>query len=345
MKRLAMIGCERIGSYHLDHLLQMNGEVELAGFCDLVPEKAEHFCRRAGSGRAFTDFRRMYDEVRPDMVLICVPPFCHGDIEDETIRRGIHFFVEKPVSLDEAFARRTADRVEEAGLITAVGFQCRYSNLIEPLKGFLRGNKVRLVEASRVNGVPEMPWWPYKSKSGGMLVESAIHQLDLIRWLVDEPAVVCSFGEGGSLSRQGYDIDEVTTTMIRFRNGALGVMSAGCYATEGASFDSKITFSAGDSRAVHRIIESLDFFEKDENADGSVFVTKGDGVLSKKVKQISYRQENDAGLECDRTFIEAVISGNASAIRCDYRDGLKSLIFGLACNRSAETGVSVEVVY
>jgi len=345
MKRLAMIGCERIGSYHLDHLLQMDGRVELAGFCDLVPEKAELFRRRAGSGRAFTDFRQMYDEVRPDMVFICVPPFAHGDIEDETIRRGIHFFVEKPVSLDEAFARRTADRVKKAGLITAVGFQCRYSILIEPLKAFLAGNEVRLVEASRVNGVPEMPWWPYKNKSGGMLVESAIHQLDLIRWLFDEPAAVCTFGEGGALRRQGYDIDEVTTTIIRFRGGALGVMSAGCYATEGASFDSKITFSAGEKRAVHRIIETLDFHEKDEDAEGGIFVTKGDGVLSKKTKTVTLRQENDAGLDCDRTFVEAVLSGDASAIRCDYADGVKSLIFALACNRSAETGVPVEVAY
>jgi len=345
MKRLAMIGCERIGSYHLGHLLQMNGKVELAGFCDLVLEKAENFCQRAGGGRAYTNLRQMYDEVRPDMVFICVPPFAHGDIEDETIRRGIHFFVEKPVSLDEAFARRTADRIDEAGLITAVGFQCRYSNLVEPLKDFLRGNEVRLVEASRVNGIPEMPWWPYKNKSGGMLAESAIHQLDLIRWLFDEPAAVCSFGEGGSLRGQGYDIDEVTTTIIRFRGGALGVMSAGCYATEGASFDSKITFSAVEKRAVHRIIETLDFYEKDEDADGGVFVTKGDGVLSKKARRTSYRQENDAGFECDRAFVDAVISGDASAIRCDYLDGVKSLIFALACNRSAETGLPVEVVY
>ena len=52
MKKLAMIGCEGIGSVHLEHFLQFKDIVELAGFCDLVPGKAEKFCEKAGSGKA-----------------------------------------------------------------------------------------------------------------------------------------------------------------------------------------------------------------------------------------------------------------------------------------------------
>ena len=98
MKKLAIIGCGGIGRYHLDHFLQFR-DIELAGFCDIILERAEAFAKAAGSGQGFTDYKEMYDAVQPDMVFICIPPYAHGDIEFETIRRRIPFFVEKPVAL------------------------------------------------------------------------------------------------------------------------------------------------------------------------------------------------------------------------------------------------------
>lgn len=92
MKKLAMVGCGGIGSYHLEHFLKYT-DIELAGFCDLILERAEGFVQKAGCGQAFVDFREMYDTVKPDMLFICVPPTSHGDIEMEAIARGIPFGV------------------------------------------------------------------------------------------------------------------------------------------------------------------------------------------------------------------------------------------------------------
>ncbi|MBQ7334529.1 MAG: gfo/Idh/MocA family oxidoreductase, partial [Clostridia bacterium] len=58
---------------------------------------------------------------------------------------------------------------------------------------------------------------------------------------------------------------------------------------------------------------------------------------------VSYKNEGDAGLPCDRTFIEAVITGDPSKIRSSYRDAFKSVSFTLACNKSMETGLPVKV--
>jgi myo-inositol 2-dehydrogenase / D-chiro-inositol 1-dehydrogenase len=63
------------------------------------------------------------------------------------------------------------------------------------------------------------------------------------------------------------------------------------------------------------------------------------------VKVTGYKQEGDAGMLCDLTFIDAVISGDASKIRSPYDDALKSLAFGLACNESMETGQRVKINY
>ncbi|MBQ8397978.1 MAG: Gfo/Idh/MocA family oxidoreductase [Clostridia bacterium] len=350
MKKLALIGCGGIGNYHLGHFLQFTDIVELAGFCDLIPERAEDFQKRAGSGKAYTDYRVMLDEVKPDMVFVCVPPYCHGDIEFDLIERGIHFFVEKPLALELDLARRIRDAAAAKGLITASGFQCRYSNLVEPNKAFVENNQVIYIEASRMGGVPGVDWWRKKELSGGQAAEQTIHQFDIIRYMIGDPEEVFTYAARGYVTEEewpGYDTDDLSTTVVRFKNGILATISTGCYAKSGNCLDSKVTFSTRDKRAELKILGTLKIYgEKpaEPAKDAGGFVVKGDGAVAAADNNcIIYKQEGDAGIACDRTFIEAVITGDGSKIRSPYADAFKSVSFTLACNESMATGKPVKV--
>ncbi len=347
MKKLAMIGCGGIGEYHLSHFLGFKDIVELAGFCDLIPERAEAFVERAGCGKAYTNYLEMYDEVQPDMVFICIPPYCHGEIEFETIKRGIHFFVEKPLALDLDLARKIRDAAEEKGLITASGFQCRYSNLVAPNVGFCKENEVIFIDCTRIGDVPGVWWWRNKEISGGQIVEQTIHQFDIIRYVFGEPVEVCTYGTRGYVKEwENYNTDDCSVTIVKFASGAIGTISTGSYATKGESFDSKIIFSARETRAELKILRSFDVFtySPSESVESGGFVVKGDGALIEGDTKITqYRQDGDAGILCDRTFIEAVISGDGSKIRSPYRDAFKSVAFTMACNESMATGKPVKV--
>lgn len=348
MKKLAMIGCGGIGSYHLGHFLGFRDIVELAGFCDLIPERAQSFVEKAGSGKAFTDYKEMYDEIKPDLVFICIPPYCHGEVEFETISRGIPFFVEKPVALSLDLAKQIRDKAAEKGLITATGFQCRYGNVVDPAKKFIDEHEIVFIECARIGGLPMVDWWRQRSLSGGQVVEQTVHQFDIIRYLYGEPETVFSFGSRGFIKGvENYDTEDVSTTAIKFKSGVVGNVSTGCYATSGASFDSKITFSAKDCRCDHYIIGKTTIYGLKEEASESVDnqVIKGDGNLGRATAEgaIQYDQVGDAGILCDRTFIEAVISGDGSKIRSPYADAVKTLAFVLACNQSMDTGLPVNV--
>ncbi len=347
-KKLAIIGCGGIGTYHLGHFLGFTDIIELAGFCDLIPERAESFVKKAGSGKAYTDYLEMYDEVKPDMVFICIPPYCHGEIEFETIRRGIPFFVEKPLALDLDLARRIRDAAEEKNLITASGFQCRYSKLVAPNVEFCRNNEIVFIDCTRIGGVPGVFWWKDKDLSGGQIVEQTIHQFDIIRYVFGEPEEVCTYGTRGFVKGiPDYNTDDCSVTIVKFQNGTIGTISTGDYAKTGNSFDSKIIFSAADKRAELKILGTFEVFgekpaEPAPEKDG--FVIKGDGALGEATgDSILYREEGDAGILCDRTFIEAVISGDGSKIRSPYRDAFKSVAFTMACNESMATGKPVKV--
>ncbi len=347
--KLAVIGCGGIGSYHLSHFVQFKDIIEMVGFCDIIPEKAEAFVEKAGEGKAFVDYKVMLDEVAPEAIFICIPPYCHGEIEYELINRRIPFFVEKPLALDMELAKDIRNKVEEAGLITSCGFQCRYSNLVEPNIEFIKNNDVVYVDCSRMGGIPGIPWWKVKSLSGGQAVEQTIHQYDIIRYVFGEPETVFSMNATGLIENppEGYDTDDLSVTTVRFKNGALGTIATGCYSKGGDSFDSKIVFSAKDARAELKILGTLKLYgvkpvEASEDEGG--FVVKGDGALSKGSNEaIIYKHEGDAGVLSDRTFIEAVINNDPSKLRTSYTDACRSLAFTLACNISMETGRPVDV--
>jgi myo-inositol 2-dehydrogenase/D-chiro-inositol 1-dehydrogenase len=345
MKKLALVGCGGIGQYHLGHILQFGDLVESVGFCDLILERAEKFAAQAG-GKAYTDFWKMLDETNPDMVFLCVPPTEHGPMERELISRKIPFFVEKPIALNWDMAKEIADAIEEAGLITAVGFQCRYDLLADKLSAFAMQNEIVYINCTRFGGIPGQPWWKKKALSGGQLLEQTIHQLDYIRYTYGEPDTVFAMGARGFIRDvEGYDTDDVSAAVVTMESGALCNIATGCYVTGGEAYDSKLTYSAKDKRADLYLLSRLDIYgESGETEEVGDLVVKGDGsMVSVGKDKISYRHEGDAGIPCDRTFIEAVISGDDSAIRSPYRDALKSLAFALAYNESMETGKPAKV--
>ncbi len=345
MKKLAIIGCGGIGTYHLGHFLAYE-DIELAGFCDLIPERAQAFVEKAGRGRAFTDFREMYDAVNPDMVFICVPPYCHGEIEFETIRRGIPMFIEKPVALDMDLAYRIRDEIQKARLITAVGLQCRYAKIVDVTRDFVNNHRVAFVDCVRMGGVPAVEWWRDKRRSGGQIVEMTIHNIDMVRYMIGEPVEVFSMAARGFVTDVvNYDTDDLSTTAVRFECGALGSLSTGCYAKSGEAFDSRITFSARDCRLDHYILSKVNIYGvKDEGDTKNGLAFQGDGTMQASGGAVTIREEGGyGGVRCDRTFVDAVLSGDPSQIRSPYADAVRTMEFVMACNRSIETGCPVRV--
>lgn len=349
MVKVALIGCGGIGEFHLSHFKNFH-DVEFVGFCDLILSRAQAFVDQLGCGRAFGNFIEMYDAVEPDAVFICVPPTSHGEIEFETIRRGIPFFVQKPLALDVALMREIKRRVEEKHLITAVGFQCRYDNINDFTREFIADAGIVTVAASRVGDIPSAPWWRVKSTSGGQLVEQTIHQLDILRYMLGEPDTVYSVASRGYVTEEecpGYFTDDLSTTLITFKSGVTCTLMTGCYSKNGASWDSKITFGGRSARLDYRLCQSAIAYGIDQAdvAEAVAGVIQGDGTQRRSEHEVGVevKSEVDFGEICDRTFLDAVISGDASQIRSPYADGYRTTAFALACNESMQTGQPVKV--
>ena len=88
----------------------MQEGVTFAGAYDLLPDKAQQFAATYG-GQAHSDMAEMLDQVKPDAVWICLPPFAHGAAEKAVLERRIPFPGRKAdEQLDRHGARDTRDR-------------------------------------------------------------------------------------------------------------------------------------------------------------------------------------------------------------------------------------------
>ena len=134
--RLGLIGCGGRMAAHMNSFEQMDN-VEVVAVADPREERRLAAAKRFGCDRVYTDHKDFYaheDKTTLDAVIIAIEPTAHDYVEEAAIDRDLPFLVEKPMTMDLNQAREIARRVEEKGLITCVGFQDRYLDLMEMVK-------------------------------------------------------------------------------------------------------------------------------------------------------------------------------------------------------------------
>lgn len=308
--RLGVVGVGGIAGHHLSNLKQQ--DVSFAGFCDIIPERAENAAREFG-GIATTDYRELYD-AEPQGVLVCTPPTAHGEIEMEACRRGIHLFVEKPVTADMALAREIAAAIEAAGIATAVGYKYRWDGFVRQAREALAGRSIGLAVGWFWSTMVPGPWWRYLGLSGGQMVEQATHIIDMARYLVGEITEVSGLVSTCGTYDPAADIPDAYTMQVRFACGAVGSFTASCMTHRGIGSGLRV------------YAHDLDMHVE---APRAVWCDPtGEHVAEGGVD--GYQTELGA-------FVKA-IQGDRSDLASDYADAVKSLAVTLAAMKSAEQG-------
>lgn len=321
--KVGMVGCGGIANYHADHLLKMN-DVEITAVADPVEERRDNMSTRANGARKYFSHKELYEaENDLDAVYICIPPHLHTDTETTAIEKGFNIFIEKPMCLDMDKAVEVRNAIEKAGIVSAVGFQDRYLDIIEKVKEGIPGKEVGLVYGSWLGGIPGVDWWKKKETSGGQIVEQNIHLFDMIRYFFGEPSTVYSAaGRGIVRDVPGYDVEDYSSTTVTFKNGVIANLLTGCYLSSNASSRGNgLRILCKDIRIEYDLRRCVRFIDQNSTHE---FITM-----------------TDQGMTADRTFIDAVKAKNPSMVRSPYSDAIKSLRLTLAANESIASGKPV----
>jgi predicted dehydrogenase len=226
--RTAILGCGSIAKRHADILATLD-DVRLVGYCDQNVAAAQEFAKRYAPGKVYEHWEPMFAELDLDLVYICLPPFAHADEVAHACRHGVHIFIEKPIALTSELARGMARDVSRSGVKCQVGFMYRFGEAALWLKeriGDPTGARAFMVARYSCNSL-HSSWWRDRARSGGQLVEQAIHLLDLARFFLGEPEAVYSSQQNLFHAEvEGYTVEDASATVIRFPSTSLAVVAA-----------------------------------------------------------------------------------------------------------------------
>ena len=205
-RRYAIIGTgvRAIGMWGRPVLQQYSDVVEMVGLCDINPLRVEVAKRQMGAScPTFTDFDKMMDTAKPDLLMITTVDGFHSHYIVKALERGIDVMTEKPMVTDEVQCQAVLDAEKTAGRSIIVTFNYRYAPKHQTIKELLMSGaigKVTSVDFSwyldTTHGADYFRrWHRLRAKSGSLWVHKASHHFDLINWWLDaDPVTVSAFG-------------------------------------------------------------------------------------------------------------------------------------------------------
>ncbi|MBQ6021585.1 MAG: Gfo/Idh/MocA family oxidoreductase [Clostridia bacterium] len=187
--KVGIIGTGWIAEAHVANYKQCE-DVEIVAAADLIPGKAEKFCKANGlSGvRLYPDHKSMVDAEELDAVSVCTYNKTHAECTIYALEHGVNVLLEKPmcVTLDEAVAICKAEKA--SGKILSIGFQPRFDPNMQMLKKIVQSGELGRIYyiqtgGGRRRGIPT----PYgtsfieeKTAGIGALGDIGCYSLDMV---------------------------------------------------------------------------------------------------------------------------------------------------------------------
>ena len=312
--RAMFVGAGGNARGHMESFSEVEG-ARVVAVCDVDEGRAGEVASEYGAA-AFTDHRRMLDDVEAEAVYVSIPPFAHTDAEVLAAQKGCALLVEKPVALSMEKGQEVLEAIEANGVLSCVGFQLRLLDPVKRAKQWLEDKTIAMVSIHRWGGLPGAPWWRVMAQSGGQLVEQTIHQVDAMRYVAGEvEEVYAQYALRTMHDVEGLDIPDSQAVLMKLKSGALVTLSTTPMLTKGGGLGDMV-FLLRDQ------IFTLGF--------------GGNSLAPESDEWLCADPEPTPGL--DEVFVGAIRAGDQSLLPCSYREGLMSLDVVLAANRSAESG-------
>ena len=140
--------------------------------------------------------------------------------------------MQKPISTNLETARRMIDTARKAGILLGVVTQHRFDDSSQFLKKAIAGGRlgkilqadayVKWYRSAEYYSRPIKGSWA--TEGGGALINQAVHQVDVLQWLVGDVTEVFGYWQLGALHK--IESEDVVNAMLRYGNGATGVIQA-----------------------------------------------------------------------------------------------------------------------
>jgi len=234
--KVLMIGCGMVAQTHVLALRDAACDARLMGVLGRTAATVEAFCAGAAErlGYPVQPFTTMEAALAaaPDMALVITPPDARRDYAKALAGAGIPTLMEKPMERTLDAAKAVIDCYAQAGVPLGLCFQHRTREAARVLKTRLDSGALGDV----VHVEMRVPWWrdqtyydapgrgTYARDGGGVMINQAIHSLDLALWLAGPVAHVQAMMRTSPLHRM--EAEDIASGLFGFASGATGLLSA-----------------------------------------------------------------------------------------------------------------------
>lgn len=328
---IGVIGAGRIGKLHAANIVRHIQGARLAGIADINLAAARELAEALNVSLVTADCRQLLESASIDAMAICSATDTHAQIIQEAAASGKHIFCEKPIDLDLARIKAALVAVEKAGVKLQIGFNRRFDPSFAKARELVAAGKVGVPHLVRITSRdPAPPPLEYVRVSGGLLLDMAIHDFDMTRFLTGSEATEI-YAAGAALidpevGRLG-DIDTCITT-LRLENGVLATIDNSRKAVYGYDQRVEVFGSAGMVAVSNRTPDNHTHL----NAEGAHSSKPQYFFLDRY--QESYVAEMQAFINCIRENAKPPVAGH---------DGLMPVIMGLAAKKSLQVNRAVRL--
>jgi len=329
--RVAVCGLGRMGRLHAAQVAALGDRALLAAVCDPRPEALADAERSWGTA-GYRDLAGLLERAAPDALVLATPAAERGPLIAQAAARGVAIFCEKPLALTLSDAALASSAVASRRVLFQIGFQRRfdpaYLQARRQLDEGVIGDPILFRAVARDAWEPTLDY-ARPEVSGGLLVDMAVHDFDLARWLMASEVARVST-EGSALLypqlRTVGDIDSAVVNLA-FRSGAVGNVEASRTGTYGYDIRTEIVGTRG-ALYVGAI-------------EDSAVVTAGPRGFERRAVSGFAERFHDAYAAEIAAFLDCVAAEREPA--CGIRDGVAALEIALAARASLGTGGPVSV--
>lgn len=256
--KVAIIGTGMIATVaHIPSWRAQADDVEIVAAADILPDRVKKVGKMFDIPRVYSDWQKMLDEVKPDIVSVCTPNVYHKAPVIAALKSGAHVLCEKPITISTADAEDMYDTAEAVGKELFITQTTRFTNNAFAAKALAdsgRLGEMYYAETAwfRRRGIPT--WGVFHIKehnAGGPIYDLGVHMLDLLIWVMGNPKVVAVSGTAvlklankdeklatsmaesgapeGSITPRPYDyrefdVEDFAAGFLRLENGATIVL-------------------------------------------------------------------------------------------------------------------------
>jgi len=220
MKRVAVgvIGTGFWGENQV-RVFRQSPMADLVAICDTNEKRAKEIGTKYGIPW-HSDVGKFLRVPRLEAVTVCTPTQTHMRVGLLAIEAGKSLLVEKPMTGEERAADRLVKSAKKAGVKLLVGFIERFNPGVRAVKKMLTQRVVGDVIIASGRRVAR---WPIRIGDVGVVKDTAIHDIDAMRYLLEEE-VSAVFAQTGSLRKHSYE--DYAEIMLRFTEGTTGFIDA-----------------------------------------------------------------------------------------------------------------------